>query len=42
MLDKYSDKELEVTIINDTENTIHNKLNQKIQDITIELEAKCL
>ena len=40
-LDKYSNKELEVTIINDTENTIR-KLNQQIQDITIELEAKCL
>ena len=38
MLDKCPDKELEVTINNDTENTIH-KLNLQIQDITTELEA---
>ena len=40
-LGKYSNKESEVIIINDTENTIY-KLNLQIQDITIELEAKCL
>ena len=37
-LDKCSNKELELTIINDTENTIH-KLNLQIQNITTELEA---
>ena len=37
-LDKCPNKELEVTINNDTENTIH-KLNLQIQDITTKLEA---
>ena len=37
-LDKYPDKELEVTINHDTENTIC-KLNQQMQNITTELEA---
>ena len=37
-LDNCLNKELEVTIINDTENTIQ-KLNLQIQDITIELET---
>ena len=38
MLDKCPNKELEVTIINDTENTVH-KLNLQIHNITAELEA---
>ena len=37
-LDKCPNKELDVTIINDTENTIH-KLNLQIQNITTKLEA---
>ena len=37
-LDKCPNKELEVTINNDTENTIH-KLNVQIQDITTKLET---
>ena len=37
-LNKCPNKELEVTIINDTENTTH-KLNVKIQDITTEPET---
>ena len=37
-LDKCPSKELEVIIVNDTENTIH-KLNLQIQEITTELEA---
>ena len=37
-LDKCPDKELEVTINHDTENTIY-KLNLQIQNITTELEA---
>ena len=38
MLDKCPNKELEVTVINDTESTIHN-LNLQIQDIAAELGA---
>ena len=38
MLDKCPNKELEATIINHTESTIH-ELNLQIQDITTELEA---
>ena len=37
-LNKCPNKELELTIINDTENTIH-KLNLQIQNITTELEV---
>ena len=38
MLSKSPNKELEVAIINDTENTIH-KLNLQIRGTTTELEA---
>ena len=38
MLDKCPNKELEVTVINYTENTVHI-LNLQIQDVAAELEA---
>ena len=38
MLDKCPNKELEVTVINYNENTIHI-LNLQIQDVAVELEA---
>lgn len=38
MLDKCPNKELEVTVINYNENTIHT-LNLQIQDVAAELEA---
>ena len=38
MLDKCPNKELEVTVINYNENTIHI-LNLQIQDVAAELEA---
>ena len=38
MLDKCPNKELEVTVINYTENTVHI-LNLQIQDVAVELEA---